>query len=468
MSSVAPTLESLTSAYPPPLSEAMRGGIRRACREAGLTICVIDDDPTGTQTVHGVPVYMTWDVNTLREAIGFPVFFLSVNTRSLPEAEARHAYYEIGRNLRHVIGGDLSRLRVASRSDSTLRGYFPLDVDALGEGLELRPDGIILMPAFFEGGRYTIGAVQWVERDGMLEAAHDTEFAKDPDFGYKSAYLPSWVEEKSGGRWRASEVVCIGLAEIRADSGAPLLHALEQVSGGRVVAVDAACDADIEQFVLALHEVEMAGKVFLYRVAASFAKVRAGIPDRPLLSGAELGKRHGAGLVVVGSYVGKTTRQVDALLKCPGVAPIELDVQHLMDSQDAAEAVVEAAQRVDAALRRGETPVLYTSRTRLDPGQAGFLETGRKIMDALCQVVARLTRRPAFVVAKGGITSYEIARQGLTVGRAHVLGPITPGVPVWELGPGSRLPGAPYVVFPGNVGTDESLAQVYRKLTQEE
>jgi uncharacterized protein YgbK (DUF1537 family) len=446
----------------------MRGGIRRACREAGLTMCVIDDDPTGTQTVHRVPVYMTWDVDTLREAMGFPVFFLSVNTRSLPEAEAGHAYYEIGRNLRHVLGGNLSSLRVASRSDSTLRGYFPLDVDALGEGLELHPDGIILMPAFFEGGRYTIGAVQWVERDGMVEAAHDTEFAKDPDFGYASAYLPSWVEEKSGGRWRASEVVRIGLAEIRAGSRAPLLQMLDGVSEGRVAVVDAACDADIERFVVALHEVEMAGKVFLYRVAASFAKVRAGIPDCPMLSGAVLGKGRGPGLVIVGSYVDKTTRQVDALLKCPGAVPIEFEVGRVVDSRDAARAVAEAAQSADATLRRGETPVLYTSRARLDPGEAGFLDTGRKIMDALCHVVARLTRRPAFVIAKGGITSYEIAKQGLTVGRANVLGPIAPGVPVWELGPGSRLPGTPYVVFPGNVGADESLAQVYRKLTQEE
>ena len=71
----------------------------------------------------------------------------------------------------------------------------------------------------------------------------------------------------------------------------------------------------------------------------------------------------------------------------------------------------------------------------------------------------RLTVVPRFIIAKGGITSSDVATDGLDVRRAWVLGQILPGVPVWRLNEESRFPGLPYVVFPGNVGTDDSLAR---------
>jgi uncharacterized protein YgbK (DUF1537 family) len=45
-----------------------------------------------------------------------------------------------------------------------------------------------------------------------------------------------------------------------------------------------------------------------------------------------------------------------------------------------------------------------------------------------------------------------------------VPGQIAPGVPVWRLGDESRFPGLIYVVFPGNVGTDDTLASVVETL----
>jgi uncharacterized protein YgbK (DUF1537 family) len=52
----------------------------------------------------------------------------------------------------------------------------------------------------------------------------------------------------------------------------------------------------------------------------------------------------------------------------------------------------------------------------------------------------------------------------LGVKRAMVLGQILPGIPVWELGPETKFPGLPYVVFPGNVGGPDALKEVVRKL----
>jgi uncharacterized protein YgbK (DUF1537 family) len=82
----------------------------------------------------------------------------------------------------------------------------------------------------------------------------------------------------------------------------------------------------------------------------------------------------------------------------------------------------------------------------------------------LIALVQRITATPRFLVAKGGITSSDIATGGLGVRRAHVLGQLIPGVPVWRLGAESRFPGMAYVVFPGNVGDDRALAEGMTRL----
>ena len=79
---------------------------------------------------------------------------------------------------------------------------------------------------------------------------------------------------------------------------------------------------------------------------------------------------------------------------------------------------------------------------------------------AICSLVRGLREQPAFLVAKGGITSNDVAVHALGVRRADVLGSVRPGVPVWRCGAESRAPGLAYVVFPGNVGAADDLARV--------
>ncbi len=81
-------------------------------------------------------------------------------------------------------------------------------------------------------------------------------------------------------------------------------------------------------------------------------------------------------------------------------------------------------------------------------------------MAGLCDVVSAIEGRPGFLVAKGGITSIEIARRALQCPEAEVLGQALKGVPVWRLGAGSKWSDVPYVVFPGNVGDEAALANV--------
>lgn len=69
-----------------------------------------------------------------------------------------------------------------------------------------------------------------------------------------------------------------------------------------------------------------------------------------------------------------------------------------------------------------------------------------------------------FIVAKGGITSSDLASKALSAKKATVLGPVIPGVPLWKMDEESRFPGIRYVVFPGNVGDETALAEVCNRL----
>jgi uncharacterized protein YgbK (DUF1537 family) len=444
-----------------------RADIREDLERTGTKLVVVDDDPTGTQTVHGIRVYMDWSIETMTQALARDdsVFYISTNSRALPPPEMRELSLEVGRNLRAAGEGKNIRLLIASRSDSTLRGHYPGEVDALIEGLGAAADGVILAPALFEAGRYTIDDIHWVDQSGELVMAGDTEFAKDPAFGYTKSDLKEWVEEKTDGRRQAREVLSLSLETLREKGPEGALEILMGARNGVPIVLNAACYEDIETAVLAITAAEKKGKRFAYRCAACFVKVRGGFQDRPLITAEELKLSGGPGLVVVGSYVGKTSRQLDGLLESGRAEALELRVDRLAEGNDSGRREVRrVADLADAALKSGKTAAVYTSRNvRAAEGKA-FLDFGNRVMMALCDVVKTVRTRPAFVVAKGGITSVEIARTGLGVKEAYVPGQITKGVPLWELGPETKWPGISYVVFPGNVGDDDTLKNVVEAL----
>jgi uncharacterized protein YgbK (DUF1537 family) len=442
--------------------------IRRRVEAEGRRVAVLDDDPTGTQTVHGVPVLTTWSVEDLRWALEqpSPTFYVLTNSRGLPEAEAAAMNREIASNLSAAAGQTGTDFVVTSRGDSTLRGHFPSETDALAEGLGGGIDGVILCPCYLEAGRLTADDTHWVRQGERLVPAGATEFARDASFGYASSDLRLWVEEKTSGRVAASEVVSVGLRDIREGGPARVSEILRGVSGGLPVVANAASYADLEIFVLGLLDAEEEGKRFLYRTGPSFVRARGGIPEKSPLSYEELYRRRprrGHGLVLVGSHVALTTRQLEEALTLEGVRPVELSVPRLLEEAEREEELARVAEEVNWGLAGSEV-VVYTSREVVggDPGRTGF-EVGRAVSDALVEVMRRVDAEAplAFVVAKGGITSSDVGTRGLGVRRAEVAGQMLPGiVSVWVLPEGSAFPGLPYVIFAGNVGGPDSLARV--------
>lgn len=451
------TLAAALSRLPPPLRiPGARGTIRSSLEESGVKLIVIDDDPTGTQTVHGVRVYMDWSEPTLAGAFqrSDPVFYVSTNSRSLPGPQAAALAADLGRALRKASAEAAVDFVVASRSDSTLRGHFPAEVTALVAELASPIDAVILVPAFFEAGRYTLNDIHWVDDGTELIAAHLTEFAQDPDFGFQHSNLKDWVEEKTRGAVKASDVISISIRELRLKGPARVADILCTAEKGIPVVANAVCYEDLEVLALAVIQAESRGKRFVYRTAASFVKVRAGLEDRPLLTREKIRPAGGAGLIVVGSYVAKTTRQLEQLLRAKRVHGIEL--------QTSRPEIERVAREASVCLERGTTPVIFTSRAR---GQSeDFLAAGRELMSGLCEIVRRIRGRPAWIIAKGGITSIELARNALGVHAADVMGQVIKGVPVWRLADGGEWSEVPYIVFPGNVGDDSALLRVFTLL----
>src|SRR5256886_14691695 len=480
------TLTGLLASFPPEPNEAsLFVEIQQEVVGSQRKLVVIDDDPTGTQTVHDIELFTTWDRQMLAEALQneLRLFYLLTNSRSMPESDAVQLNHETAQQLAAASEETKIGFVVASRSDSTLRGHYPAEIQALESGFTSSGgdsfDGHLVVPAFFEGGRYTINDTHYVAtptaNSDTLQPASETPFARDSVFGYKTAYLPAWIEAKSSGYWKADQVMSIGLEVIRQGGLEAVASKLQTIERSIPVVINAAGYGDLAVVVLGLLRAEAAGKRFLYRTAAGFVRLRGAVTIKPLLKADEvLGNIQavkGGGMVVVGSYVPDSSKQLENGLALPGVIGIELPVERVIRSATDAESVSrEVGQQLEAAIKAGRVGVVYTSRklvTSANPAEN--LEIGKKVSHALIAALHQVTSRPRFIIAKGGITSHDVAQKGLGVARARVLGQLFPGVPVWRLesGPQSRFEGVPYIVFPGNVDGPESLAQSVKLLSGE-
>jgi uncharacterized protein YgbK (DUF1537 family) len=460
--------EDLFGDLPPEWPEDLLPIIREQVGASKRKVVVLDDDPTGTQTVHNTPVLTEWSVEALESELqnDFPAFYILTNSRSLTLPAVRGLNTEVGSNLVEAGKRANRDFVVVSRSDSTLRGHFPGEVEALASGLGENFDGWVVIPFFLEGGRYTIGDTHYVEEKGWLVPAAETEFAKDSVFGYRSSNLRDWVEEKTRGLVSSRDVVSVSIEDVRMGGPALIKERLLTLQGSKIGVVNAAGYRDVEVFVKGLLDAEAQGRRFLYRSAASFVRVRAGMSPRPLLSSADLGMpSRGSGLVFVGSYVPKTTRQLQKLLALAQVTGIEMNVEAILDGSRRGAEIDRICGSAEPLFQLEKDVVIYTSRRLITAGQAeGDLSIGNRVSEALIATLQRITAKLRYLIAKGGITASDVATKGLNVRRALVLGQILPGVPVWQLGPESRHAGIPYIVFPGNVGGDDALAETVQAL----
>ncbi|MEO8262349.1 MAG: four-carbon acid sugar kinase family protein [Pseudolysinimonas sp.] len=407
-------------------------------------IIVLDDDPTGTQGVAGLPIVLTPDAATLaataRSWAG-PIWVLT-NTRAMSEPAAVATLVRITDAIATSIA---SRPRLVLRGDSTLRGHVLAEIDALRGD-----DGVgLFVPAFLEQGRVTVDGVHYAEVEGRRVPVAETEYANDHEFGYDESGLVNWVV----GRDPQRVAIPFGYAELRSAGGASALRdVLLTAPAGSIVVPDAETPADLELIADAWQAAVDRGRTVILRCAASLASVVTDSPPRWI----GLPASAGSVLVVCASYTTGARDQLAALEAAHATRQVRIDIDEALGGADRAAAQAAAlAAACAAGLRAGEVVVLSTPRSTAPEHLT--LAAGEAIMDVVIGTVSRLRILPSLLITKGGITGARVARDGMHASTAIVRGQPFPGVPLWRLAlPGDRT--LDHLVVPGNVGGPELIA----------
>ncbi len=430
-----------------------------------MKIIVLDDDPTGSQTVHSCLLLLRWDVETLKIGLqdSCNIFFILTNTRALEPSEAARVVQEVCHNLKLALK-DTEDFLIVSRSDSTLRGHYPLETDVIAREFN-GFDAHFLIPAFFEGGRITRDSIHYLIVGGKEIPLEQTEFAKDSVFGYSHSYLPDYVEEKTKGAIKADQVVRILSQEIAKGS----LTRLMQLSGNVAVAVDGQSQADFDIFAQDLIAATNQGKRFLLRSAASILTSLANLGPQSIAGEnmSQYKRTQQPGVVLVGSHVQKTTQQLEVLLREKDIAPIEVEVSRLKDEVEHKNVLLaDILQKVHDSHQRGLTPVIYTSRGELSFNDSQTrLAFGVMVSSFLMDIVQGLPKQISYLISKGGITSNDVLSIGLNLRMVRLLGQILPGCSLVKTERDHPLfANLPVVLFPGNVGDRDGLLTVYHRL----
>ncbi|MBQ0905266.1 four-carbon acid sugar kinase family protein [Micromonospora sp. U21] len=405
---------------------------------------IVDDDPTGTQAVSDVDVILRPD------RAAFDDFFASTQRSTFVLSNSR-AFTERGAT---ALVGDIARTVAAAaraaerpatlilRGDSTLRGHVIAEAEAVAPHTP-----VLFVPAFLDGGRFTRDGIHYLQTDSGAVPVADTEFARDPNFGYRSRHLRDWVSEVSGGRRHGLTVPLARLHERGPDAVAEaLLGAVPEA----VVIPDCVSDADVLAIAAGLIRAQARGARVVVRCAASLAAALAGLSTRPLTR-LELSPP-GRVLIACGSFTAASTCQLRALGELwHQRVDIPVGAQR-GDDQLLAKAVRERLERDGQAL-------VATDRT---PRHGSVPAAPELLMDTLVETVRHLAADVDLVIAKGGITSARLATDALGATGARVRGQVLPGVPVWDLRTSGKSQS--YVVVPGNVGADSTLRDILGRI----
>jgi uncharacterized protein YgbK (DUF1537 family) len=444
--------------------------IRRSLDDPTTRLLVLDDDPTGVQTMQDIEILTTWESDlidrTLREQMR--ILYLLTNSRALDEPDAVKLTAEVVAVLRSAALRNQIRFSPISRSDSTLRGHYPAELGPLVDLLSQPPDGHLIVPAYPEAGRIVLDGCHYVYDHSRRRyvPVTETDFSKDPTFGFSHYRLAEWVEEKSKGAWKASEVLSIPLSMLRSGGPDEVASLLLRAERNVPIVVDTVTDPDLIVLSAGLLRAENAGKKFLCRTAAPFVRSRLGELPGATLDPEVIG--FGPGLVLVGSYVQRTSEQLTATRALSNVDSIELLVDRLFDQAEAERHIAGVVEAIESSLASQRTALVFTSRGLVSQrGRLNHVQISAIVSDALARIPTRLSRPPRWLVAKGGITSNDVLTKGLRAKRARVLGQVASGVSALKLGSESAYPGLPFIVFPGNVGGPSTLAELIRTLSED-
>ena len=445
-----------------------------------MKIIVIDDDPTGSQTVYNCPLLLSWDNDTLINGLrnSASLLFILANTRALSAELAEERINEICDSLIFALHSEsisLDQVIVISRGDSTLRGHGFLEPQIIHN--RLGPfDATFHIPAFLEGKRTTKDSIHYLDGTPI----HKTDFAKDKIFSYNTSYLPKWLEEKSQFQIQSEDVFKLDLnilnyAIRNSDGLYKLVSILSNFSLNQHVILDVEEPIHLITFIKALHLLPES-KRFLFRSAASFIGFLADLPENPKnindLVSLKLKDDQGcykSGLVLIGSYIPLSSRQLKYLLENDCCIGVEIMVEHVLsllndpnNSLNMNEYKQLLLDNIYQILHARKTPVLYTSRREfIFKNKKEKIKLSIQLAEFMSSMISELTPYLGYLISKGGITTNTLLLKGLQCKQVKLEGQIMPGLSLLTAHIKKNLQ-LPVVTFPGNLGDQSTLIDAFK------
>jgi len=441
-----------------------------------MKFVVIDDDPTGSQTVHDCLLLLKWDCSTLVK--GFEsksnLFFILANTRSLSENDAKLTIEELCKNLKTVITSQTYEEEIIfiSRGDSTLRGHNYLEPIALNSCLGPF-DATFHIPAFIEGKRFTINGSHFVDKTPISQ----TIFATDKIFGYETSNVKNLLFQQSKSQINFEDIQNLLLSDIEMlndEENNIVFKTLKNLKNNKHVVVDVENYSQLKKFSLVIKKL-IKQKKFLFRTAASFI---SSISEKKSVSQTEIffsnlrirNKENSflPGLIIVGSFVELSTIQLKNLLDISYCNPIELDVFEffkITSSENNQKQRIlfknKFLKEIRFSFEKGKTPVLFTSRKILSLDFSEQFNFYNSLAFFIAELVADLKYEIGYLISKGGITTNVILSNGLNADYVYLEGQIFTGISVvtYNLKNDEKLP---IVTHPGNIGTKDSLVNIWK------
>ncbi len=441
-----------------------------------MKFVVIDDDPTGSQTVHDCLLLLKWDCSTLVK--GFEsksnLFFILANTRSLSENDAKLTIEEICKNLKKVIASQAYEEEIIfiSRGDSTLRGHNFLEPSALNSCLGPF-DATFHIPAFIEGKRLTINGSHFIDKTPI----NQTIFARDKIFGYETSNVKNLLFQKSKSQINIEDIQNLlfsDIAILNDEENNIVFKKLKNLNKNKHVIVDIENYSQLNKFTLVIKKLTKQKK-FLFRTAASFISSiseKKSVPKvETFFSNLRIRNKEKSflpGLIIVGSYVELSTLQLKNLLEISNCNPIELDVFEFFKITSSENNHKQRnlfknkfLKEIRFSFEKGKTPVFFTSRKIISLDYSEQFNLYNQLSCFIAELVADLKYEIGYLISKGGITTNMILSNGLNADYVYLEGQILTGISVvtCNLKNDERLP---IVTHPGNIGTKDSLAKIWK------
>ena len=440
-----------------------------------MKIIIIDDDPTGSQSVHDCLLLLNWNYQTLLEGLqsDSSLLFILANTRSLSENELEKRLKQICNNLYKVSLEENLKddLIFVSRGDSTLRGHNFLEPHLINE--YLGPfDATFHIPAYLEGNRVTLNGLHFV--DGV--PAHKTSFAKDRIFGYETNDLKKLLFKKSKSKIKLKNIKNLNCIEEY--SLIELKNFMEKLKNNTHVIVDIDEFSQLQKFSAIVKKL-IKNKKFLFRTAASFLKAISNTKnnkkDNFYYSQLRIknSKNHFLpGLIIIGSHTEISTKQFNKLVEINLFEAVELDVEkffkvHLLNDNQTEilqfkRLILEKTRQI---FKTSLIPVIFTSReVKVLDNNSAQMDFYNSLALFIAELVADLKYEIGYLISKGGITSNTILNSSFNVDYVYLEGQICNGISLVKAKLIDQNNSLPVITFPGNLGNDCSLVDVWKAI----